>query len=425
MNIIEELKWRGSYNDSIPGTEEYIASDSAKAYIGYDPTAPSLHIGNLATIMLLVHLQKVGVKPFILMGGATGRIGDPSGKKAERVLLSEEVIVANLAAQKEQFKRFLNFEGDTGAKIVNNFDWYKDMNVLAFLRDVGKHLTVNYMMAKDSVKSRLETGLSFTEFSYQLLQGYDYYHLYKSNDVRLQMGGSDQWGNITAGTELIRRMEEDGKAYALTCPLITKADGSKFGKSEGGNVWLDRSLTSPYKFYQYFLNTTDEEAANYIKVFSLKSIDELKELLAHHEEMKGARIAQKALAEELTIRIHSREDLDMAIKASGILFGKSKKEDLNALSAEQILEVFEGVPQSEINKSNLEAGLPIVDFAVNETGFLPSVSEARRALKEGSLKVNKEGGITAETIVSQDDLLLDQFILLQRGKKNYFLVKVT
>ena len=422
MNFIEELKWRGLYYDSIPETENYVTGNQPRAYIGYDPTAPSLHIGNLATIMLLVHLQRYGGKPYILMGGATGRIGDPSFKNAERALLSDNVVEENLAAQRKQFEKFLDFSGENGASIVNNYEWYKEMNVLTFLRDVGKHLTVNYMMAKDSVKSRLETGLSFTEFSYQLLQGYDFFHLYNNEGIRLQMGGSDQWGNITAGTEMIRRMGGDS-AYALTCPLITKADGSKFGKSEGGNIWLDAERTSPYKFYQYFLNSSDEEAVNYLKVFSLQSIEEIQQIIAQHEEQLGARVAQNALAEELTVRVHSQEDLDAALKASKILFGKPSKEDFESLSEKQLLEVFEAVPQAELNRSALQNEIPIFDFVSSSIGFLKSNSEARRAVKEGSLRINKEQ-VQQDKVVTEDDLLLNKFILVQRGKKKYFLVKV-
>ena len=422
MTLIEELKWRGLYNDSIPETSAYLESKQPKAYIGYDPTAPSLHIGNLATIMLLVHIQRNGGQPFILMGGATGRIGDPSGKQSERTLLSEETVEENLSSQRKQFEKFLDFSGENKAEIVNNFHWYSQMNVLTFLRDVGKHLTVNYMMAKDSVKSRLESGLSFTEFSYQLLQGYDFYHLFSTKGIQLQMGGSDQWGNITAGTELIRRMTGES-AYALTCPLITKADGSKFGKSEGGNIWLDADRTSPYKFYQYFLNSSDEEAVNYLKVFSLKSVEEIKGIISEHEEKLGARIAQKALAEELTIRVHSQSDLNTAITASKILFGKSSKEDFESLSEKQFLEIFEAVPQTELAADKLNDGVSVFDFVSSETGFLSSGSEARRAVKEGSLKINKEQ-VKSDKSVSEADLLLNKFILLQRGKKKYFLVKV-
>ena len=422
MTLLEELTWRGSYHDSIPETGEYLNSSQPRAYIGYDPTAPSLHIGNLATIMLLVHLQRHGGKPFILMGGATGRIGDPSGKKSERTLLSEEVIEANLQAQKSQFSKFLDFDGNNSAELVNNFDWYENMNVLSFLRDVGKHLTVNYMMAKDSVKSRLDSGLSFTEFSYQLLQGFDFHHLYSTHNVKLQMGGSDQWGNITAGTELIRRMS-DGKAYALTCPLITKADGSKFGKSESGNIWLDPSLTSPYKFYQYFINTTDEEAITYLKVFSLRTIDEIQQTITDHEAQIGARIAQKALADELTTLVHSEDELNTAKRAASILFGKASKQDFEELSKVQFLEIFEAVPQSEISRALLIDGLPITELSSTETNFLTSNSEVRRALKEGSLKLNKQA-VKSETIVGEADLLLNEFLLLQRGKKKYHLVRV-
>lgn len=423
MNLIEELKWRGLYQDSTEDVEQYIGGKHPRAYIGYDPTADSLHIGNLATIMLLVHFQKYGGQPYVLMGGATGRIGDPSGKKSERVMLSEEVIENNLKAQKAQFKKFLDFEGDRAAVMVNNYDWYKEMNILSFLRDVGKHLTVNYMMAKDSVKSRMETGISFTEFSYQLLQGYDFYYLNQNQRVGLQMGGSDQWGNITTGTELIRRMTDgEGEGHALTCPLVTKADGSKFGKSEGGNVWLDPEKTSPYKFYQYFLNSSDEEAEQYLKIFSLKPIDEIKEIIEEHKNNLGARIAQKALAEELTIRVHSQEEYDLAIKASQILFGKSTKEDFEQLSERQFKEIFDAVPEDEFPITEIETGVPIYEFVSSNVSFLASSSEARRAIKEGSLRVNKEQ-VNAEKIITAEDLIHNKYILLQRGKKKYFLAK--
>ncbi len=421
MKLIEELKWRGLYNDSTPETEEYLDTGKAKAYIGYDPTADSLHIGNLATIMLLVHLQNYGGQPFVVMGGATGRIGDPSGKKSERKMLSEEVIEHNLACQKKQFEKFLSFESPNAALILNNYDWYKDMNVLTFLRDVGKHLTVNYMMSKDSVKTRLETGLSFTEFSYQLLQAYDFYYLNQNYEIAMQMGGSDQWGNITSGTELIRKMTGE-TSHALTCPLITKADGSKFGKSEGGNIWLDPEKTSPYKFYQYFLNSTDEEAVQFLKVFSLRSINEIQTIIDEHEQNLGARIAQKALAEELTIRVHSQEDFEQAVKASSILFGNATKEDFEQLSEKQFMEVFEAVEVDEFPITELENGIPVFEFVSSTVNFLPSASEARRAVKEGSLRINKEQ-VKDDTVISPEHLLHHKYILLQRGKKKYFLAK--
>ncbi len=423
MTLIEELKWRGLYNQSIEGTDKLLETENVTAYIGYDPTASSLHIGNLATIMMLKHLQLKGHKPIIVMGGATGRIGDPSGKSAERNLLDEATIEANLSAQRKQFGKFLDFEGDNAAIMVNNHDWYKEMNVLTFLRDVGKHLSVNYMMAKDSVKSRLESGISFTEFSYQMLQGYDFYYLYENYACKMQMGGSDQWGNITTGSELIRRMA-GGEAFGITCPLITRSDGKKFGKSEEGNVWLDAELTSPYKFYQYFLNCTDEDASKLLKVFSLKHKDEIESIIADHEGAKGARIAQKALAEELTARVHSTDDLQAAQVASQILFGKSTKEDLSQLSVQKIEEVFDGVQFVGLTNEVFGDGLTALELTCYAYPLYTSKSDVRRALKEGSLRVNKEIVRNENRKFTREHLIHNQLAIIQRGKKNYLLIKV-
>ena len=420
MKLIEELKWRGMLNDIMPGMEEQMEKEMTSAYVGFDPTADSLHIGNLVPVMLLVHWQRAGHRPLALVGGATGMVGDPSGKSAERQFLDVEVINHNLECQKKQLEKFLDFSGYNAAKVVNNIDWFKDMTFLQFIRDVGKHITVNYMMSKDSVKNRLEGGMSFTEFSYQLVQGYDFYHLWKEENCLVQMGGSDQWGNIVTGTELIRK-KGGGKAFALTAPLITKADGSKFGKSEGGNVWIDKNKTSAYKFYQHWINTADEDAGKFIRIFTLKSREEIEELEAKHAENPAARILQKALAEDITVRVHSEEDLATAIAASNILFGKSAKEDLASLPESELLSVFEGVPQCEIDASQLDDGVNIIDFLSDVSGFLPSKGEAKRALKENSIRVNKEIA-SVESTVEKSDLLNGRQILLQRGKKNYFLV---
>lgn len=407
-------------NDIMPGMEEQMEKEMTSAYVGFDPTADSLHIGNLVPVMLLVHWQRAGHRPLALVGGATGMVGDPSGKSAERQFLDVEVINHNLECQKKQLEKFLDFSGYNAAKVVNNIDWFKDMTFLQFIRDVGKHITVNYMMSKDSVKNRLEGGMSFTEFSYQLVQGYDFYHLWKEENCLVQMGGSDQWGNIVTGTELIRK-KGGGKAFALTAPLITKADGSKFGKSEGGNVWIDKNKTSAYKFYQHWINTADEDAGKFIRIFTLKSREEIEELEAKHAENPAARILQKALAEDITVRVHSEEDLATAIAASNILFGKSAKEDLASLPESELLSVFEGVPQCEIDASQLDDGVNIIDFLSDVSGFLPSKGEAKRALKENSIRVNKEIA-SVESTVGKSDLLNGRQILLQRGKKNYFLV---
>lgn len=422
MKLIEELKWRGMLHDIMPGVEEQMEKEMTSAYVGFDPTADSLHIGNLVPVMLLVHWQRAGHRPIALVGGATGMVGDPSGKTAERQFLDVDTIKHNLECQKAQLEKFLDFSGENGAKVVNNIDWFDDMTFLRFIRDVGKHITVNYMMSKDSVKNRLEGGMSFTEFTYQLVQGYDFYHLWKEEDCMVQMGGSDQWGNIVTGTELIRK-KGGGKAFALTAPLITKADGSKFGKSEGGNVWIDKKKTSAYKFYQYWINTADEDAGKFIRIFTLKSREEIKELEAKHAENPPARLLQKALAEDITKRVHSEEDLETAIAASKILFGKSAKEDLAALPESELLSVFEGVPQCDIEASALSSGMNIIDVLSDLTGFLPSKGEAKRALKENSIRVNKEI-VGADKEVNSDDLLNGKQLLLQRGKKNYFLVNV-
>lgn len=422
MKLIEELKWRGMLHDIMPGVEEQMEKEMTSAYVGFDPTADSLHIGNLVPVMLLVHWQRAGHRPIALVGGATGMVGDPSGKTAERQFLDVDTIKHNLECQKAQLEKFLDFSGENGAKVVNNIDWFDDMTFLRFIRDVGKHITVNYMMSKDSVKNRLEGGMSFTEFTYQLVQGYDFYHLWKEEDCMVQMGGSDQWGNIVTGTELIRK-KGGGKAFALTAPLITKADGSKFGKSEGGNVWIDKKKTSAYKFYQYWINTADEDAGKFIRIFTLKSREEIKELEAKHAENPPARLLQKALAEDITKRVHSKEDLETAIAASKILFGKSAKEELAALPESELLSVFEGVPQCDIEASALSSGMNIIDVLSDLTGFLPSKGEAKRALKENSIRVNKEI-VGADKEVNSDDLLNGKQLLLQRGKKNYFLVNV-
>ncbi|WP_271765696.1 tyrosine--tRNA ligase [Aquimarina algiphila] len=427
-NFIEELRWRGMLHDAMPNTEEYLMEQMRSAYVGFDPTADSLHIGNLVPIMLLAHYQRAGHKPFALVGGATGMIGDPSGKSAERNLLDEKTLRHNQEAIKSQLSRFLDFESETpnAAVLVNNYDWMKDFSFLEFIRDVGKHITVNYMMAKDSVKNRISSesseGMSFTEFTYQLVQGYDFLHLYRSHECTLQMGGSDQWGNITTGTELIRRIA-GGKGYALTCPLITKSDGSKFGKSEGGNVWLDAKRTSPYKFYQYWLNTSDEDAEKYIKIFTFLTEEEIKTLVDEHKEAPHLRVLQKRLADEVTVIVHSKEDLDNAIKASAILFGKSTSADLKDLDEATFLDVFDGVPQAEIGKEEISNGLDIIGALAEKTGFLKSNGEARRALKENSISVNKEK-VAEGYSIAEHDLINDQFVLLQRGKKNYFVIRV-
>jgi len=423
--LINELKWRGMIHDIMPGTEEQLSKEMTSAYIGFDPTADSLHIGNLVPVMLLVHLQRAGHQPIALVGGATGMVGDPSGKTAERQLLSEKLLNHNLNGQKAQLEQFLDFNcGKNSAKIVNNYDWFKDFTFLDFIRDVGKHITVNYMMAKDSVKNRLESGMSFTEFSYQLVQGYDFLHLYENHNCKIQMGGSDQWGNIVTGTELIRRKAQ-GEAFALTAPLIKKADGTKFGKSEGGNIWLDKKKTSPYKFYQYWLNASDEDAANYVRVFTLFPKDEIEKLEAEHAEAPHMRVLQKALAKDMIVRVHSEKDYEMALKASGILFGKSTAEDLESLDEDTLLSVFEGVPKVEITKAELESTTNPIDLlsTVTKEVIFPSKGEARRMLQGGGIGINKTK-VQGVDALPEIKLLQDKYFLVQKGKKNYFLVTV-
>jgi tyrosyl-tRNA synthetase len=428
-NLVEELKWRGLYHDSMPGTEEQLLKEATTAYIGFDPTADSLHIGSMVQIILLVHLKNFGHRPIALVGGATGMIGDPSGKSDERNLLDEEALAKNVAGIKSVLSRFLDFSStEANAPVmVNNYDWMKEFSFIDFAREVGKRITVNYMMAKDSVKKRFSgegEGMSFTEFTYQLIQGYDFYHLYKNNNCILQMGGSDQWGNITTGTELVRRMGgENAKAYALTTPLITKADGSKFGKSEGGNVWLDADKTSVYKFYQFWVNTTDVDAEKYIKIFTFLDKDTIDALIEEHKTAPHLRVLQKRLAEEITVFVHNREELEKAIQASNILFGNSTAEDLKKLDEATFLEVFDGVPQAEIAKADLENGLDIITVLNEKTGFFKSNGEARRALTANSISVNREK-IKEDFVLTSNDLINNQFVLLQSGKKNYFVIRV-
>ncbi|MDG1940942.1 MAG: tyrosine--tRNA ligase [Flavobacteriaceae bacterium] len=427
-NFVEELRWRGMLHDIMPETEDHLNQNITSGYIGFDPTADSLHIGSLVQIMILIHFQRAGHRPIALVGGATGMIGDPSGKSDERNLLDAEALQKNVDGIRNQLQKFLDFDpaNPKAAQLVNNYDWTKDYSLIDFSRDIGKHLTVNYMMAKDSVKKRLgsdaKVGMSFTEFTYQLLQGYDFLHLYQNMNCKLQMGGSDQWGNITTGTELIRR-KLGGKAYAITCPLITKADGTKFGKTEGGNVWLDKTRTSPYKFYQYWLNASDEDAENYIKIFTLLNKVTIEGLIVQHQENPHMRLLQKTIAEEVTRMVHSEEDLQKAIQASQILFGRSTAEDLRNLDRQTFLEVFEGVPQSEISRSDLNNGIDMIALLASHTAFLKSNGEARRALSENSISVNKTK-VNESYAIGSSDLIDDQYILLQRGKKNYFIVKV-
>ncbi len=410
-------------HDMMPGTEEQLAKEMTAGYIGFDPTSDSLHIGNLATLMLLKQFQLDGHKPVVLVGGATGMVGDPSGKSQERNLLDTETINKNLEGQKKQLVKFLDFDcGENSAIVVNNYDWFKEMNFLDFIRDVGKHITINYMMAKDSVKTRLETGLSFTEFTYQLVQGYDFYWLNQHKNCKLQMGGSDQWGNITTGTELIRR-KAGGEAFALTAPLITKADGGKFGKSEQGNVWLDPEKTSPYVFYQFWLNTSDEDAANFIKKFTLLKEGAIKDLIARHNEAPHARELQKVLAKDITIRVHSEGDYNTSVEASQILFGKGTTESLKKLNERTLLSVFEGVPQSEVRKADVDSKIEIVEFLAENTNIFASKGEARRMLKDNGVSINKEK-VKDSYEISIADLLNEKYILVQKGKKNYFLVNV-
>ncbi len=426
-NFIEELTWRGMVHDVMPGTEEHLNEAMRAAYVGIDPTADSLHIGHLVSVMMLRHFQLCGHKPFALVGGATGMIGDPSGKSAERNLLDEATLRHNQDALKNQLAKFLDFESDTenSAVMVNNYDWMKNFSFLGFIRDVGKHITVNYMMSKDSVKKRLSSeaaeGMSFTEFTYQLVQGYDFLHLFREHNCSLQMGGSDQWGNITTGTELIRRIA-NGKGYALTCPLITKADGTKFGKTESGNIWLDPERTSPYKFYQYWVNTSDVDAERYIKIFTFLSREEIEKLVENHKEAPHLRQLQKTLAEEITVTVHSREDFENAVKASEVLFGKSTAQDLKDLNEATFLDVFEGVPQAEVSKEAINNGLDMIAALSAETGFLKSNGEARRALKENSVSVNKEK-VKEDYQLTSEDLINGKYIILNKGKKNTYIIR--
>lgn len=427
-NFVEELRWRGMIHDMFPGTEEYMLQNQVSGYVGIDPTADSLHIGHLVGVMMLRHLQKCGHRPLALIGGATGMIGDPSMKSAERKLLDESTLAHNIAGIKRQLEKFLDFDSDApnAAKLLNNYDWTKDYSFLTFIRDIGKHITVNYMMAKDSVKKRLNgegEGMSFTEFSYQLLQGYDYLHLYRTENCRLQMGGSDQWGNITTGTELIRR-KEAGEAYALVCPLITKADGGKFGKTESGNVWLDAEKTSPYAFYQFWLNVSDADASKYIRIFTDLDRATIEALEAQHQEAPHQRALQKRLAEEITVLVHSREDYEAAVEASAILFGQGTKESLQRLSPDMFLSVFEGVPQFRVERSRLEAGIKAIDLLTEEAAVFPSKGEMRKLTAGGGISINKEKLTDHELLLGTADLLADAYLLVQRGKKNYYLIIV-
>ncbi len=427
MNFVEELKWRGMIHDIMPGTEEQLEKEKSSAYVGIDPTADSLHIGHLVGVMMLKHFQVAGHRPIVLVGGATGMIGDPSGKSAERNLLDEKTLRHNQDALQKQLAKLLDFDAETEnrAVLVNNYDWMKEYSFLEFIRDIGKHITVNYMMAKDSVKKRIssesQTGMSFTEFSYQLVQGTDFLHLYRTHNCKLQMGGSDQWGNIVTGTELIRR-KEGGEAFALTCPLITKADGGKFGKTESGNVWLDPERTSPYSFYQFWLNVSDTDAEKYIKIFTMLSQDEVATLIEQHKEAPHMRALQKKLAEEVTVMVHSREEYEMAVAASQILFGKGTAEQLHALNESTFLSVFEGVPQFKISKAELEAGINIIDLLAEKTEIFPSKGELRRTIKGNGLSINKEKIGNPDLIVDNKFLIGDKYILAQKGKKNYFLI---
>ena len=426
MNFVEELRWRGMLHDIMPGTEELFNKEVCSVYLGIDPTADSLHIGHLVGIMMLSHLQRCGHRPIALLGGATGMIGDPSGKSQERNLLDEETLRHNQECIKKQLSKFLDFDSKepNAALLVNNYDWMSKFSFLEFIRDVGKHLTVNYMMAKDSVKKRFNgegDGMSFTEFSYQLVQGYDFLHLYQTENCKVQMGGSDQWGNITTGTELIRRML-NGEAYALTCPLITKADGGKFGKTEKGNVWLDPARTSPYAFYQFWLNCSDDDSKRYIRIFTHFTKEEIEEMERQHDAEPHLRILQKALAKDLTVRVHSQEDYDAAVNASEILFGKGTAENLASLSEEMFLSVFEGVPQFEVPASVLDETCGVVDFLAKHTQVFNSNGEARRMLKDNGVAINKTK-VKEDKTVTKDDLLNGKYVLVQKGKKNYYIVK--
>ena len=415
-NFIEELRWRNMIQDVMPGTEDLLNSKIVKGYIGFDPTADSLGVGNMVQIMTLLHFQRAGHKPIALVGGATGMVGDPSGKSAERNLLNEDVLNHNLACQKAQLQKFLDFDcGENSAEIVNNYDWFKQFSFLDFIRDVGKHITVNYMMSKDSVKNRLENGMSFTEFSYQLVQGYDFYYLNKNQNVQLQMGGSDQWGNIVTGTELIRRID-GGEAFALTTPLIKKSDGTKFGKSEGGNIWLDPKRTSPYAFYQFWLRSSDDDVQNYIRIFSLRTREEIESIEKH--------LLQKELAKEVTIRVHGEEAYNKAVRASEILFGKGTTEELETIDEETLLSAMDGVPQALLSLNDIKNGIPIVDFLSEKINLLPSKTEAKKMLQGNGISINKNKVSDLEYTISEKDLIKGKYILAQKGKKDYCLVLI-
>lgn len=427
MNFVEELRWRGMLHSIMPGTEELLEKEMVTAYVGIDPTADSLHIGHLCGIMMLRHFQRCGHKPVALVGGATGMIGDPSGKSAERNLLDEQTLRHNQECIKKQLSKFLDFESDAPnkAEMVNNYDWMKDFTFLDFARIVGKHITVNYMMAKESVQKRLNgearDGLSFTEFTYQLIQGYDFLHLYETMNCKLQMGGSDQWGNITTGSELVRRTN-GGEVFALTCPLITKADGGKFGKTESGNVWLDPKYTSPYKFYQFWLNVSDDDAKKYIKIFTSLTKEEIDALIAEHDQAPHLRVLQKRLAKEVTVMVHSEEDYNAAVEASGILFGNSTSDALRRLDEDTLLSVFEGVPQFEVAKTDIEAGIKAVDLLADKAKVFSSKGEMRKLVQGGGVSVNKEKLAAFDKLITSGDLLDDKYLLVQRGKKNYYLL---
>lgn len=421
-NFVEELKWRGMLHDIMPGTEDLLNKEMVIGYIGFDPTSDSLGVGNMVQIMTLLHFQQAGHKPIALIGGATGMVGDPSGKSAERNLLDEKTINHNLDCQRKQLEKFLDFNcGANSAEIVNNYDWFKGFSFLEFIRDVGKHISVNYMLAKDSVKNRLENGMSFTEFSYQLVQGYDFYYLWKNKGIKLQMGGSDQWGNIVTGTELIRR-KASGEAFAITTPLIKKSDGTKFGKTEGGNVWLDKSKTSAYKFFQFWLNASDDDAKNYIRIFTLLTKEEIEKIEAEHVAAPHLRALQKTLAKEITTRVHSEEDYNSAVKASQILFNGSL-DDLARLSEELFLDVFDGVPQFEISKSEVNGGVSVIDFLAEKTTIFPSKGEARKMIQGGGVAINKNKIDDLELKIDSSHLINSKYILIQKGKKNYFVIK--
>ena len=428
-NFVSELGWRGMLHDITPDTEKFLLSQSVSGYIGFDPSADSLHIGSLVQIMVLIHFQRAGHRPIILLGGATGMIGDPSGKSNERNLLSKEILERNTKSIKKQLEKYLDFDSTNpvAAEIVNNYDWMKNFSLIKFSREIGKHITVNYMMSKDSVKKRLQsdskTGMSFTEFTYQLIQGYDFLHLFKEKQCKIQMGGSDQWGNIVTGVELVRR-KESGKVFALTCPLITKSDGSKFGKSEHGNIWLDKKRTSPYRFYQYWLNSSDDDSKKYIKIFTLLSNQEIENLIQKHDESPNLRILQKKIAEEITMMVHSKEDLRKVQKATEILFGKSTTDDLKKIDRQIFLDVFEGVPKVQILKKEIKSGVDIISALVSIGNFLSSKGEARRAIRENSISVNKNK-VDENYYLTEKDLIDNRYILMQKGKKNYYIVEVT